>query len=171
MEALISGVQLKWLESGLLGPALDALDKNAPICNFRVLAHKSMKKNKSVILNPTTEYKRGSPDVQTPIICSLSRRPQKSHHSTTCWCHMGGFSVSLSICLSPPSSLLVSALFIPPNCGRLCRLAKINGQRFGGVILERRKEGCGYEALPQHNGLAQISIEKHPCLNPGNLQK
>ena len=56
-------------------------------------------------------------------------------------------------CLSLPPPIFFSALFIPPDCGRRCRLAKINGQRFGGVILERRKEGSVYEALPRHSGV------------------
>ena len=67
---------------------------------------------------------------------------------------MGGFSVSPS-----PSHLLLSALFIPPDCGRRCRLAKINGQRFGGVILERRKERSVYEALPRHSGIGVTFIK------------
>ena len=65
----------------------------------------------------------------------------------------------LSLSLSPSHLLLFSALFIPPDCGRRCRLAKINGQRFGGVILERRKEGSVYEALPRHSGVG-ITVEK-----------
>ena len=61
--------------------------------------------------------------------------------------------------LSLPSSLLCPVYPSRRDCGRRCRLAKINGQRFGGVILGRRKEGSVYEALPRHNGIDIASHE------------